>query len=327
MLQGKIERRLHYKKLYKETKDPKYNSLQEMGKLSLNGGAYGRLGTMGDWQQDPSALLKVTVGCQLEILMIVEALVLKEFNVVSANTDGFDVVIKKDRLKEFFDLCSYYEEVIGNKEMGNIEYTCFSWIAQTSVNDYIASKAGVYEKGEFYIHKTKNEDDHLKVKGDFEYYRHLHKNSSFSVIPLALQKYYDKNIEIEDFINNHDNIFDFCGRSNAGRSGTYYHEGYDKHGVYKLPSLIRYYVSKSGVYIKKMVKKEIRTNANDQNIQPADKLKTVCNYLVPELYQEHLENVDRQWYIDKAMEIVLKISTGKKRVNKIKDDPNQMKLF
>ena len=25
--------------MYKETKEPKYNSLQEMGKLSLNGGA------------------------------------------------------------------------------------------------------------------------------------------------------------------------------------------------------------------------------------------------------------------------------------------------
>lgn len=39
MLIGKIERRLKYKALYKETKEPKYNSLQEMGKLSLNGGA------------------------------------------------------------------------------------------------------------------------------------------------------------------------------------------------------------------------------------------------------------------------------------------------
>jgi len=39
MLKGKIQRRLNYKKLFGETKDPKYNSLQEMGKLSLNGGA------------------------------------------------------------------------------------------------------------------------------------------------------------------------------------------------------------------------------------------------------------------------------------------------
>jgi hypothetical protein len=39
MLVSKIQRRLDFKRLYKETKDPKYGSLQEMGKLSLNGGA------------------------------------------------------------------------------------------------------------------------------------------------------------------------------------------------------------------------------------------------------------------------------------------------
>jgi len=62
MLTGKIQRRLHYKQLAKETGDPKYASLQEMGKLSLNGGAYGRLNTKGDWQEDPCAMIKVTIG-------------------------------------------------------------------------------------------------------------------------------------------------------------------------------------------------------------------------------------------------------------------------
>ena len=140
MLVSKIQRRLHYKKLAKETKDPKYESLQEMGKLSLNGGAYGRLNTQGDWQEDPCAMLKVTIGCQLEILMIVEALILKGFNITSCNTDGFDALIDKSREVEFKEICSIYEEKIGNKEMGNIEYTQFQWIAQTSVNDYIALK-------------------------------------------------------------------------------------------------------------------------------------------------------------------------------------------
>ena len=33
---------------YGETKEPKYASLQEMGKLALNGGSYGRLNTRGN---------------------------------------------------------------------------------------------------------------------------------------------------------------------------------------------------------------------------------------------------------------------------------------
>lgn len=40
MIVSKIERRLNYKKQYKITKEPKYNSMQEMGKDSLNGGSF-----------------------------------------------------------------------------------------------------------------------------------------------------------------------------------------------------------------------------------------------------------------------------------------------
>lgn len=86
LIVSKIERRLHFKQLYKETKDPKYNSLQEMGKLSLNGGSFGRLNTKGDWQEYPWGMLQVTIGCQLDIIMIVEDLLLKGFRVVSINT-------------------------------------------------------------------------------------------------------------------------------------------------------------------------------------------------------------------------------------------------
>jgi hypothetical protein len=98
MIVAKIARRLHFKNLFKETKDPTYGSMQEMGKLSLNGGAYGKLGSPGDWQEDPCAMLTVTLGCQLEILMIVEALILKGFEIVSLNTDGWDSIVPKSRL-------------------------------------------------------------------------------------------------------------------------------------------------------------------------------------------------------------------------------------
>ena len=39
LIVSKIDRRLKYKKMYGETKIPKYNSLQKMGKLALNGGS------------------------------------------------------------------------------------------------------------------------------------------------------------------------------------------------------------------------------------------------------------------------------------------------
>lgn len=321
MIVSKIARRLKFKALFKETKDPKYGSLQEMGKMSLNGGSYGRLNTKGDWQEDPSCMLQITVGNQLEILMIVEALTLKNFRVVSINTDGWDCIISKDRLDEFFKLVWYYEELIGNKELGNVEFTVFDWIAQTSVNDYIAKKTGDFINGEFKPAKSIE----YKQKGDFEVLKELHKNTSFSIFPLAYYKYFAEGMQIDEFINSHDNIFDFCARSNSG--STYYHEAYRNNNSFRLPKLIRYYVSKDGIHIKKIVKEEVDTNANDTNVQPAEELKTVCNKLPKSDYLKHLDNVNRKWYIEKANEVIFSIENGRKKTSKQIIDKNQMSLF
>jgi hypothetical protein len=327
MIIEKISRRLRFKKKYKETKDPIYNSLQETGKYSLNGGAYGRLGTPGDWQEDPCAMLTVTLGCQLEILMIVEALVLKGFNVTSCNTDGWDCIVDKDRLDEYFDIVDYYEEKIGNKESGNIEYTVFAYMAQLSVNDYISEKLGVYEKRVFYKDKIvtkESEYPHLKLKGDFTVDFELHKNSSFRIIPLALVNYFANGKEPEEYINKHNDIFDFCARSNSGK--IYEHMGFGKHGTVSLPKIIRYYPSKDGMMIKKMVKQGNMSGARDQNVNPAEYTKTVCNRLPKSDYDKHLQNVDRSFFIEKAKELIFKVEHGRKPKRGI-NNPNQTSLF
>lgn len=326
MLVGKISRRLNYKSLYKQTKDSKYNSLQEMGKLSLNGGAYGRLGLSGDWQEDPCAMLQVTIGCQLEILMIVEALVLKGFNVTSVNTDGWDAIVPKARLDEYFDITDYYEEKIGNKELGQLEYTVYKWMAQTSVNDYAAEKLGVYEKRQFKedtIAEKNSKYPHLKLKGDFTIDFLLEKNSSFRVKPLALVEWLDKGTDPADFINKHADIFDFCARSSSGQ--TYIHKKKGTEEV--LPKILRYYVAKDGIDIMKMVKPTVTTKARNTNVQPADYKKMVCNRLPKEDHEKHLENVDRRYYIESVLETIAKINSGKKTVKTKKVDQNQMSMF
>lgn len=327
MIVEKIKRRLGFKKKYKETKDPIYNSLQETGKYSLNGGAYGRMGTPGDWQEDPCAMLTVTLGCQLEILMIVEAITEAGFHVTSCNTDGWDCIVPKERREEYFELVEGYEDKI-KADRGTIEYTVYEWMAQTSVNDYIARKLGVYEGRKFFkdtiVTKESNYPD-MKLKGDFTVDFELHKNSSFRAIPLALVEYFANSNPPEEFIPSHQDIFDFCARSSSG--STYYHEGYEDNKPFKLPKLIRYYVAKEGVHIKKIVKEEVDTNANDQNVQPKDYKKVVCNYLPVDAYKKHLDNVDRTFYLDKAREIIFKVETGKKPKRGAKIDPNQGSLF
>lgn len=291
MLTSKIERRLYYKALAKETGDPKYQSLQEMGKLSLNGGAFGRLNTQGDWQEDPSAMLRVTMGCQLEILMIVEALVLKGFNVVSVNTDGYDVLLKRERLDEFKSICSYYEELIGNKELGNIEYTEFKWIVQLSVNDYIALKT----------------DGTIKRKGDFTTDFELYKNKSASIIPIALGEYFINGTDINSFIRGYDNIYAFCIRQKSSKC--FHYEGVDKKtnkiNVYN--KLIRYYVSNSGEKIYKMKNKDCNTNAAEMSqIDAGIWLGTVCNYL-PKTTKVKDCDINYDFYIEKVEALIRRI--------------------
>ena len=311
MLTGKIERRLHYKQLAKETGDPKYASLQEMGKLSLNGVAYGRLNTKGDWQEDPCAMLKVTIGCQLEILMIVEALVLKGFNVVSVNTDGFDVVIKRKREAEFKEICTYYEAKIGNSELGNIEYTEFKWIAQTSVNDYIALKPN----GE------------VKRKGDFTVDFELHKNKSGRIIPIALGRYFVDGIAVSDTIRSHDNIYDFTLRQKASKD--FHYEGVITKKsevttkVYN--KLIRYYVSNSGEKLYKIKNPECKTKAPPRSQLEAGKwLCTVCNYLPAGTKVKDCD-INYDFYIEKAEEIIRKIDKSYKK--QTKQDKQQLSLW
>jgi len=308
LIVNKIDRRLSYKAKYKETGIPTFNSVQEMGKMALNGGSYGRLNTKGDWQEYPYGMLVVTIGGQLEIMMVVEDLLLKGHRVVSLNTDGFDAIIKKDREQKFKDTLTHWEKVIGNDVLGNFEYTEFQWIAQTSVNDYIALK----------------KDGKTKLKGDFAIDVEPHKNPSNRIVPIALERYYVHGVPIEETIKNHKNIFDFCIRQKASKD--FHYEGIErqtgKTNVYK--KLIRYYVSKKGEKLLKVKNPECTTNAAPiSQVEAGEWVCTVCNHLT----KDHpLDNINYAYYIEKCERIIRKIETGGKATNIIVN-PNQLTLW
>jgi len=308
LIVSKIDRRLKHKKLGQETKDPKYNSLQKMGKLALNGGSYGRLNTQGDWQEYPFGMLQVTIGGQLEILMVVEALLLKGFRVISLNTDGFDVVIPRSRDQEFRDLLTMYEKIIGNDVLGNFEYTEFKWIAQTSVNDYLALKT----------------DGKTKEKGDFEIDKELNKNKSMRIVPIALKEYYVNGTPIEKTIKEHKNIYDFCLRQKASKN--FHYEGVSANGKTVYNKLIRYYLSNKGEKLLKIKNPSCMTNAPDvAQVHAGDWLATVCNKLPKTTVPQECD-IDYSFYILKVQEIIDKIKLEGRRAAK-QQPKNQLTLF
>jgi hypothetical protein len=281
-----IKNRLDAKSRFKETKDKKYKAIDEAYKLALNGGSFGKTNQAMSWQFDPFVTMCVTIGCQIDLLMLIEMLEMSGIRVMSANTDGIVCLFRKDQEDKYNEICKKWEVIVGNNDMGNLEYVDYKLYAQTSVNDYIAIKT----------------DGTPKHKGDFMVDFELHKNKSARIVPLALEAFYSKGINPRTFILNHENIFDFCLASKSIGSWHLEHRGFSD-GVYysnNLQKINRYYISNHGG-------KLIKCNEDGREIQE-DAGKWVCT-----IYNKHESknikeyDINFDYYIKRVYEIITKI--------------------
>jgi hypothetical protein len=88
--------------------------------------------------------------------------------------------------------------------------------------------------------------------------------------------------------------------------------------------LIRYYISNTGEKLLKVKNNDSDSGAASvSQVEAGEWLATVCNHLK----KDHpLDNINYDYYIERAMKIVYKIaSEGKKR--KVVVNPNQLSLF
>lgn len=283
--------------------DKKIKGIVNGYKLAANS-AYGKSGDMTNWLYDPQMMLNVCITGELSILMLIEAQELAGNKCIMANTDGATFYVKRTEVEKFYQIAKDWCELTNY----SLEYFEFNKLYFLTVNDYV----GVYTDGK------------IKMKGDFLTSTELHKNKKFRVIPLALKAYLIDNIKPEKFINEFDNIYHFCGRSTGGN--TYYHKAYNKSENWNLPKLIRYYVAKDGYRIIKHVKEGNETGANDTNVTPAEESKVVVNNLPKEVHLKHLNNINRQWYIDEVNKIIYRLETGKKPKTEF-NNRNQLNLF
>lgn len=274
------------------------------GYKEASNAAYGKMGDPTNWLYDPQARLNVCLAGEMSILMLIERNEIAGNECIMSNTDGATFIVKRSEVDKFYEICKDWCKLTDYA----LEYFEFKSMWFSNVNSYLAIKM----------------DGEVKAKGEFLIHSELHKNKSFRVIPLALHAYFIEDKSVEEFINNFDNIFHFCARSTGGN--TYKHKYFKDNKSYDLPKLIRYYVSKEGVHIMKIVKEGNDTNASDTNVQPAELTKLVCNYLPEESHKDHLAKVNRQWYIDKTNELIYQFETGKKPKRQ-KIDKNQTSLF
>jgi DNA polymerase elongation subunit (family B) len=296
-----FDKRLELKPLAK--KDKKIKGIVGALKLAVNS-VYGKSSDMQSWIFDRQLTMFTTITGELSLMMLIEQYELNGIHVISANTDGVTIKIKK----ELIPLMHKLNEWWCNLTQYELERTDYSKIIFSTVNDYLAIKT----------------DGEIKKKGDFLTDFELHKNKSARVVPIALEQYFVHNIPVEHTIRNHKDLYDFCIRQKATRS--FHYEGTNRSTgeVTVYNKLIRYYVSNKGEKIFKIKNAECQTRAAAiSQVEAGEWVCEVCNFLPK---NSTVDNVNYDYYIEKANRIVTKIATEGRRIKTVYI-PNQLNLF
>ena len=294
-----FEKRLELKPQAK--KDKRIAGIVGALKLAVNS-VYGKSSDMQNWIYDRQLTMFTTITGELSLLMLIEAYELKGIHVISANTDGVTIMVRKDQIEEMKAINKWWMEITKYE----LERTDYQKIIFSTVNDYLAIKT--------------NGD--VKKKGDFLTDFELHKNKSARVVPIALEQWYVNNIPIASTIKNHNNIFDFCLRQKASKD--FHYEGITDISKTVYNKLIRYYVSNTGEKLLKVKNEDSDSGAaNISQVEAGEWLAIVCNHLTP---THSLDNINYQYYIERAERITSKIEYGGKK-KKVNIDKNQLSLF
>ena len=296
-----FEKRLELKPLAK--KDKRIKGIVGALKLAVNS-VYGKSSDMQSWIYDRQLTMFTTLTGELSLLMLIEKYELAGITVISANTDGVTVRVKKSLIDKMHEINAWWCDLTQYE----LERADYKKIIFSTVNDYIAIKT----------------DGEIKKKGDFLTDFELHKNKSARIVPIALEQYFVNNIPVDDTIKCHSNIYDFCLRQKASKD--FHYEGISRStGETKVYNkLIRYYISNTGEKILKIKNPECQTNAAQvSQIEAGEWLATVCNHLTSD---HPVSNINYSYYIDRANRIISKIQTEGKKRNVIVN-PNQLSLF
>ena len=116
--------------------------------------------------------------------------------VVSANTDGIVSIVDVEALDEYHEVCTQWQ----HKLSYDLEFTEYTKLVQTTVNDYMAITTGGY----------------IKQKGDFLTGLNITKGYYFPIVAIAINAYFKDNIPVEKTIREHTDIYDYCIAQKVG---------------------------------------------------------------------------------------------------------------
>lgn len=167
---GITERRLR-------AKAAKQKAVADSLKIVING-TFGKLGSIWSIVYAPKLMFHTTIGGQLFLLMLIEALEMNGIRVVSANTDGIMIKCPRHMLQHLDQIMKWWEGVTGFETEGENYRALYS----RDVNNYIAiSEKGTVKKKGAYSNPWAEAGSNSEKK--------LHKNPVTTICIRAVENY------------------------------------------------------------------------------------------------------------------------------------------
>lgn len=248
-------------------------------KIALNS-IYGKFNFDYGWLKDTKCTYQTTINGQLYLLMLIEDLLLNNFKVISANTDGIVTEVPIERTEDYKTICKDWSK---NNDF-LIEFTEYSKYIRKDVNNYIS----ITTSGK------------IKEKGDF--IREIDFNHSFMmpIVPITLYKYFIEKQDVMTVLLNHRDIYDFCMSIKTGwqfKNKMLYIED-NQLKTEDIQKTIRYYVSNTGVSLIKQYKEK-----NKRVSMAKKQYVTIFNeYFHKDNFNDY--NINYKFYYDEVYKII-----------------------
>ena len=205
----------------------------------------------------PEYIMALRIYGQLLMTRFAEECDINKFLVVSQNTDGHEVIVPKERLNEYLELCERIEKEFTVK----FEHHKYKFIYYHTVNSYLA----LSEKGKVITTQDFNssneifeneidgmEDENVeyevKLKDESDYQDKLDGANEYLIIALALKEKFVNGIEFSETIRNCKKLQMFTASKKSAKKYEVIYNGQ------KVQRLNRYFVSlrnKGGFLFKK----------------------------------------------------------------------------
>ncbi len=252
-----------------------------MLKLALNG-VYGDSNNQFSPFYDPQYTMTITINGQLMLCMLAEMyLEIEGLKILQINTDGLSIKVPRVTVPQV-EAANKAWSAITRLDLERADYKKM-FIAD--VNNYLAQYT----------------DGKVKRKGKYEYARDWHQNHSALVVQNAVEAHLVNGVSLQDFIEHHDDIYDFMLRTKVPRGSCL------MWGDEQVQNVCRYYISRNGRQFTKVMPPLAKNPGVERPIKIHDGWGVQPVNTMPDVLPAE---IDYRWYIEEAIKLVKPLIAG-----------------